>query len=115
MSAGSMPAAAHTSGTIASAFASQSRGSASDQDGAGEVVSWARETAATIPRSGSSTTAFSAVVPTSSPSRKLATRVVRGGEEPAHPLPVDRIPGAAAGLQVGADDDAVHDRQERAD
>ena len=43
-------------------------GSASDQDGAGEGFSSGREARPTRPRSGSSTTALSAVVPTSRPS-----------------------------------------------
>ena len=90
-SPGAMPAAAHTSGTIAIAPASQSRGSASEYDGPGEVVSWLRETAATMPRAGSSTTAFSAVVPTSRPS-SISAGVVGRGQEPAHPVAVDRVP-----------------------
>ena len=111
-----MPAAAQTAGSARARWRATRRvGLRPARRRRGGVVSGREARPRRRPRSGSSRTAFSAVVPRSRPSSTGGVRRPRGGQEAPHALAVDRVPGAAVDLEVGADDDAVDERRERGD
>ena len=116
VAAASMPAAAHTSGTIAIAAAEPVArvGLRVRRAGRGRVVA-ARDAPRRCRAAGSSSDGLQRGRADVEAEQHLSGRRSGRGQEPAHAVAVDRVPRAAVGLEVGADDDAVDERQERAD